>query len=131
MANYYSVGRTNYFTVRDTAVLEQLLSDSGIELEQGRDGSVVLLDGEGTGWSIYPEDSDEEIYLPDVIAGHLNPGQVAVFQSVGSEKLRYLGATAVAVNDRGEQVIVDLGDIYAAAAKAFDVPVSSISHAEY
>lgn len=131
MANYYSVGRTNYFAVRDTAALRKLLGDSGIELDTDSDGRVVLLDGEGTGWTIYDEDGDDEVFLPDVIAGHLEPGQVAVFQSVGSERLRYLGGTALAVNDGGDQVVVQLDDIYAAAAQAFGVPIGAISVAEY
>ena len=131
MADFYSIGRTNYFAVRDTSALRELLTDSGIEIDTDSDGRVVLLDGDGTGWTIYNEDGEDEVYLPDAIAEHLAPGQVAIFQSVGSERLRYLGGNSVAVNDRGEQVVVRLDDIYAAAAKAFDVPVTAITLAEY
>lgn len=48
----------------------------------------------------------------DIVARHLIDGDVAVFQEVGSEKMRYVGGVSVAVNSKGETVRVDLDDIY-------------------
>ena len=71
MSSYYSIGRSNYFSVSDTDALRDMLVDSGIELDTDDRGRVVLIDGEGADWTIYPEDGDDGIYLPDVIAEHL------------------------------------------------------------
>ncbi len=132
MATYTSMGRTNHFSVRDLQKLKGLVVGTGIELHQQEgENQVVLLDMEGTDWMISSEDCEDDIYLPDVIAQHLLPGEVVVFQSIGNEKLRYLGGNSVAVNSDGEQVWVHLSDIYAAAAKKFGIDRSSISLAEY
>lgn len=132
MANYTSVGRTNYFHVRNRAAVDDLLADSGIEIvsDTGR-GGIALLDSEGTDWVVRSDDDDDDgIFLPDVIAEHLAPGEVVVFQCIGSERLRYLTGQSVAVNDKGEKVVVDISDIYARAAEVFGVDPSSITAAE-
>jgi hypothetical protein len=132
MATYESVGRTNYFAVRDVPALETLLSDSGIELVHEHGGSrVALIDGEGTDWMLRDDDSDDETFLPDVIADHLAAGQVAVFQRVGHEGMRYVVGEAIAVNAAGDRVVLGLDDIYAQAAKQFGVDPASISTAAY
>ena len=132
MATHESVGRTNSVAVRDVPALETLLSDSGIELVYERGGSrVALIDGEGTDWTLRDEDSDDETFLPDVIAGHLAAGQVAVFQRVGHEGMRYVTGAAIAVNDKGDRVVLGLDDIYEQAAKQFGVDPASISTAAY
>ena len=133
MATYTSMGRTNYFAVRDSHLqaLKDLVVGTGIELDEEGENTVVLLDTEGCGWMICREDCDDDIYLPDVIGEYLQPGEVVVFQSIGSEKFRYLAGDSVACNDKGEQVWVHLSDIYAAAAAAFGVEQSKISIDEY
>jgi hypothetical protein len=132
MATYESVGRTNYFAVRDVPALETLLSDSGIELVHEHGGSrVALIDGEGTDWMLRDDDSDDETFLPDVVAAHLAAGQVAVFQRVGREGMRYVVGEAIAVNAAGDRVVLGLDDIYAQAAKQFGVDPASISTAAY
>ena len=133
MATYESVGRTNYFEVRDAAALEDLLSDSGIELVHEHGGSrVALIDGEGTDWTLHDDDdSDDQTFLPDVIADHLTAGQVAVFQRVGREGMRYVVGEAIAVHANGDRVVLGLDDIYKQAAKQFGVDPASISTAAY
>jgi hypothetical protein len=132
MTTYESVGRTNYFAVRDVSALETLLSDSGIELVHEHGGRrVALIDGEGTDWTLRDDDSDDETFLPDVIADHLTDGQVAVFQRVGREGMRYVVGEAIAVNATGERVVLGLDDIYAQAAKKFGVDPASINTAAY
>lgn len=132
MATYVSMGRSNHFRVRDVQALKELVSGTGIELqEEGADNTVVLLDIEGTDWLICSEDCEDDIYLPDVIAEHLHPGEVAVFQSIGNEKFRIVGGHSVAVNSDGEQVWVHLSDIYKKAAEHFGIAPDAISLAEY
>ncbi len=60
------------------------------------------------------EDSGEgvEVDLLALIAEHLKPGEVAVLKEAGSEKARYIGGRASAVNHRGETATVDLDAIY-------------------
>ena len=132
MATFVSMGRTNQFAVRDLQALTNLLADTGIELHhQEGENTVVLLDIWGCGWMICGEDNDDDIYLPDVISEHLQPGEIAVFQSIGNEKYRYLAGESIACDSKGEQVWIHLSDIYAAAAKAFGVEQSTIALAEY
>lgn len=133
MATYTSLGRTNHFAVKDLDAFRALISDSGIELEVvvEKDNVVVLLDTDGSEWAMYPEDSDDCIYLYDVIAEHLPPGEVVIFQSVGNEKFRYLNGYSVACDAKGGQVWVHLSDIYDRAAEQFGVDRAAISLAEY
>lgn len=131
VATYVSMGRSNHFRVRDVQPLKELVSGTGIEVEEEADNTVVLLDIEGTDWLICSEDCEDDIYLPDVIAEHLQPGEVAVFQSIGNEKFRVLGGHSVAVNSDGEQVWVYLSDIYKKAAEHFGIAPEAISLAEY
>ncbi len=107
------------------------MSGTGIEVEEEADNTVVLLDIEGTDWLICSEECEDDIYLPDVIAEHLHPGEVAVFQSIGNEKFRYLSGYSVACDANGEQVWVNLSDIYQRAAEQFEVDRAAISLAEY
>lgn len=132
MATYTSLGRTNYFAC-EIDELENLLRGSGIALERDSDGErAVLLDTEGADWVIYRDDEDDEgVWLPDVIAEYLKPGEIAVFQTIGHEKLRVLNGQAVAVNHTGQQVHVGIDDIYSAAAEAFGIPSTAISRATY
>lgn len=133
MATYVSLGRTNYFLPANRRRLDELLADSGIQVEQEAGGDrVVLLDTEGTDWVIYRDDEDDEgTWIPDVIAEYLQPGEIVIFQTIGHEKLRFLNGQAVAVSHTGQQVNLSMEDIYRQAAEAFGVPVNSISRAVY
>jgi Ribonuclease G/E len=98
-------------------------SDAG-DLDTDDDGDSDADDDEDS-------DEDENLFVPDMIAEHLLPGQVAVFEHVGHEKLRYLSGWAIAVFDDGRQIRVSLGDIYAMAASEFGVDRNSITAAAY
>jgi hypothetical protein len=136
MATYHGVGRSNYFAVKDVAALEDALSGSGItvECEPGRGDEVVVLIndcGDSGDWHFWSESSDDDVYVPDLLAEHLLPGEVAVCVHVGNEKMRYLGGYAVATHADGRQVAVHLNDIYDLAAAEFGVERQTISEAEY
>jgi hypothetical protein len=60
---------------------------------------------------------DYEIDIVAELTNHLADGEVAVLISVGNEKLRYIDGRAIAVNNKGEERRIDLGDIYELAAE--------------
>ena len=74
---------------------------------------------------------DVEVDVIDLVATHLTPGEVAVFQSIGNEKLRYVNGVAVAINADGDRVTVTLDDIYDLAATTFNTPREQIRAAVY
>ncbi|WP_454232459.1 hypothetical protein [Mycolicibacterium fortuitum] len=141
MANYYGVGRSNTFLVKDVAALKKTLEPGEFEVVEypHRDPNAVMLvvndcDGNG-GWCqwIYPADGDEpeELSVPDVIAEHLQDGQVAVFQHSGAEAKRYVIGHSIAVHSSGQQVTVDINDIYSLAAVRFGIDSDQINWAAY
>lgn len=133
MANFYGEARTNYFHVKDEEAFLKAMEDvPGIDIQSDANGFVILgddCDGYNTWykWSI----DDEELDIPQMVAEHLADGEVAIFMEVGHEKLRYLSGSAVAVNSKGEEVIVSIGDIYKLAATHFGLNEEEISRAEY
>lgn len=139
MANYYGAGRTNAFRVKDVAALKGALESADVEVvEEGPGTAVVLLvnDPDGGGYwgtAIFDDDGEcvDELFVPDMIAEHLDDGQVAVFVHAGAEKLCYITGYSIAVHSSGQQVRVELDDIYALAARSFDVDSSQIGEAVY
>jgi len=76
-------------------------------------------------------DADAEVDFLNELSQHLAKDEVAVLLTAGAEKLRYITGEALAVNYEGKVVDLSLLDIYQKAARAFRVPLSSITHAEY
>ncbi|MGJ6127307.1 hypothetical protein QN239_32530 [Mycolicibacterium sp. Y3] len=113
MADYYGKGRTNIFKVKDIEALKAALAGAEftVEARPDRGADAVLIqvsDNDVTGcWGqlVYSDDDDDveptELFVPDMIAEHLQDGQVAVFVHAGSEKLRYLSAYSIAVHANG------------------------------
>lgn len=121
MANYYSMGRTNHFAVKDPeafqAEIAPIIGDGDIVREE-RDGvdGFVLLFGEGVPSEHYDyEDEDAEpiqLDWEDIISPHLVDGEVCIIQEIGNEKLRYLTGYATAFNNKGERESISLSAIY-------------------
>jgi len=141
VADYYGKGRTNIFKVKDIDALTTALAGAEfiVEARPDRGADAVFIrvsDNDAAGsWSqlVYTDDDAEptELFVPAMIAEHLQDGQVAVFVHAGSEKLRYLSAYSIAVHADGRQVRVDLDDIYQRAADEFGVDVNEIDWAMY
>ncbi len=112
MANYYGSCRTNYFRVKDEEAFKAWVEElpGVVAVEEG--GRFALLEEYGEGWHEAGEKYDYDVDVIDDVIPHLAPGEVAVFQEVGAEKLRYLVGYSVAVNDKGEKLWVDIEDIY-------------------
>lgn len=119
MADYIGRYRSNYFAVKDRKAFEQFCKRFNLErITDDKDKSLVgFLDSGFNGSipvSIYNEEQDdnEDIDFLAELSTHLAPGHVAIVKEVGYEKMRYLVGLAFAVNSAGEQVKIDLYDIY-------------------
>ena len=134
MANWYGASRSNYFKVKDEAKFIEWAEGLGLVVIRSQHNSKLVgihpndyREGE---WPSDPEDG-EDTDLFTQLSKHLEPGQVAVLQTIGSENLRYLTGWAVAVNSKGKQVTVSIDDIYMVAAKKFGMDSTGITSACY
>jgi hypothetical protein len=121
MANYYGQTRTNYFAVKDPEAFKKALAKYPVEvITQERDGVTLYgfmdNDPNGGGDIYYHYDSDGNVIeidsYADLFKEHLEDDWVAVIMSAGSEKYRYLNGHAIAFNNKGEEIHLDLNDIY-------------------
>ncbi len=134
MANYYEKARTNYFKVKDIAAFNDWVNKfTGLDVVvQEQEGTVSILFDEESGVpSFYYDENDQEIEVDfmEELAKHLADDSVAVLEAVGSEKFRYLIGYAVAVNNKGESVSINLDMIYELAKQKFGA--KEISKAMY
>lgn len=118
MADFIGTARSNYFHVRNRHQFERAVADWDVEVVDDSEGRVCLLSFDEHGLWPITDDPDEEIH--EVLAPHLQDGEVAVFMEVGAERLRYVGGRAVAVNHDGQTRSVCLDDIYDLAAPLGD-----------
>ena len=127
MANYYATARSNYFAVKDEVVFRQWADQLGLKIMEPSHRDKVadsirrfaITPGDHTdngSWpdSLYDEESDEvhDVDVQEQLVAHLADDEVAVLIQVGSEKLRYVDGSAVALNSQGESVSIDLWYIY-------------------
>lgn len=148
MATYTGIGRTNTFYVKDAAAvktqpvaLPARVAHDGLEpvftvvdRDTGTPGAVSIFADEDGDWqtTLFAGDDDDEgteIYLPDWIVDHLQPGETAVFVHIGNEGKRHLGAFAIAVHSDGRQIHLNLDEIYQRARAEFGA--TSIDIAAY
>lgn len=125
MANYYGVGRTNYFAVKSAEDFTAEMANYPVEVitRDGEDGVTLYglmdanSDGGGWDWSYVAEMEDEdgepyetdlEIDWAEVFARHLVDGWVAILMETGAEKYRYVSGYALAVNSKGESREINL-----------------------
>jgi hypothetical protein len=142
MANYYATARSNYFAVKDENAFREWAAALRLTvLEPTHRDKVAdgirrfgIAPGNGDdsgGWptSLYREETDEceEIDVSEQLFVHLADEEVAILMEVGNEKLRYLCGSAVAVNNQGKTVRLDLASIYRKALKLGP----NITRAEY
>lgn len=142
MANYYATARSNYFAVKDESAFREWADRCGLDILEPclaevtadgirRYGITPKGDEDGGGWPTYIADDETDDYvdidLPNELAAHLVPGEVAILVETGSEKLRYVSGSAVAVNHKGRCVRLDLNSIYRSARRLG----SHITRAEY
>jgi hypothetical protein len=130
MADWMGSARSNYFRVKDEEAFKAWVETlPGVVAEQKEEAKLpdadapgrsekrhCLLETDGYGWPSSrwdPQTGDQrELDLYAELSEHLLPGEVAVLQEVGAEKLRYLTGVSVAVNSAGETIVVDLDEVY-------------------
>lgn len=120
---YYGYARSNYFEVKNEEKFAEFLDLFGnlelIKDNKGRVGFLVDSVHGGIPFERYDENNDKyyEINFNQELSEHLKDGEVAIYKEIGSEKLRYFIAYAVAVNSKGEVREVSIEDIYDIATK--------------
>lgn len=118
MANYYSMGRTNHFAVKDPDAFAEYITPlvgDGDVIREERDGveGFILLFPDGIPCYYDPEDGESvELEWDRILAPHLADGEVCVMQEIGNEKLRYLTGYAIAFNNKGDKEYINLSSIY-------------------
>ncbi|MHB8742801.1 MAG: hypothetical protein ACYC9L_06700 [Sulfuricaulis sp.] len=131
MADWYGSSRSNYFHVKDADVFRKAMANFDVEVWDNKEDPALF--GLGCGecsdgmWPSWDCDTDEEFDFIDKVWPHLADGEVAVFQTIGSERMRYLTGFATAVNHTGERVDVSIEDIYEKAEQAFQTKVKTKS----
>ena len=117
MSQYHAQTRSNYFRVKSLPAFWAWIETFGFQvITSDEDDSLVGFMGQRDIPAFDPE-TNEEINFTRELAGHLAEDEVAIFQEVGSENLRYLNGSAVAVNHLGEFEEISLFDIHDLARK--------------
>lgn len=136
MANYYETARSNYFLVKDEEAFKKecsFIGDCEISTQVRNDKTYYAIIGsQEYGFPVWLRDENEdeieiEIDWEDFFKRHLADDEVAIVMGAGSEKIRYVNGWAVAYNNKGDAVSVNLDDIYE-KAKSLG---SNITHASY
>jgi hypothetical protein len=145
MANYYGVGRTNYFAVKSAEDFTAEMANYPVEVitREGEDGVTLYglmdadSDGGGWNWSYVaeleaedgePVETDLEIDWVEVFARHLADGWVAILMETGAEKYRYVSGYALAVNSKGESHEINLSRDIAKLALTLGENVTDASY---
>ena len=117
MSQYHAQTRSNYFRVKSLPAFWAWIETFGFQvITSDEDDSLVGFMGKRDIPAFDPE-TNEEINFTRELASHLAEDEVAIFQEVGSENLRYLNGSAVAVNHLGESEEISLYDIHSLARK--------------
>lgn len=127
MANWYGLGRTNYFKVKDREAFDQMLETYGLEpivLTEDERGIVLsgwgfTDDGDLPSWVEHPA-SGEEIEFWDLIFPFVAQDSVLIYMTAGSEKARYATGSAFAYCN-GEMEQITLDEIYSMAEERFGI----------
>ena len=126
MATYMEMARSNYFKVKDKDAFKEFLGlFSGLDLIEDDQGRVGFLAHDGLPLDLIVDEEtgeDDHIDFVGELAGHLVDGEVAVVQVIGWEKMRYLSAYATAINNKLDQVNVDISDIFPLAKELTSRP---------
>ena len=131
MANYYATARSNYFAVKDETAFRKWAARIGLNImepdhhDKVAEGvprfGITPGDEDNGGWPnlLHNAETDDydDIDVPGQLSVHLADDEVAILMEAGSEKLRYVSGSAVAVNNKGETASVNLGSIYRTARR--------------
>ena len=133
MANYFASSRTNAVKIIDKDGLIEALAPFNIDIVwvDAPEPMALFLVSEGSDsgsmydWALDEDDNDLEFSFEDFILPYVAPGEVLIYQEIGSEKLRYLNgfSEAYVKDEAGEvkQVSLSINDIYEKAAQELGV----------
>ena len=117
--NYECTARSNYFRVQDEAAFRAWARTRDLHLTEtvvGGELSLMMEPRDDGGWPShwYNVETNEggECDIPQELARHLHPEDVAVLMEAGHEGHRHVAGMALAVNAQGETRIISLADIY-------------------
>jgi hypothetical protein len=123
MANYEARFRTNNFRVKNKEQFEKFIdtligTDSEIQLDTNKDQYTLY------GYTSIPSeiyDAHKDTYTGiDFYAEmrkYLADGEVMIIQEIGNEKLRYFTGLAVAMDNKGKEIVINIDDINRKAMK--------------
>lgn len=142
MSDWIGAARSSYFAVKDEAAFRAWVKKRGLHVLEPQRALPRSIDGkvapkmfavapEEGGWPAYDLEASEELNLVAELAELIQVGQIVVFHEVGADKLRYMTGHAVAFDNTGKSVSINLEDIYERAADYFDVTVTSIPKCQY
>ena len=121
MANYYCAARTNYFKVKDMNKFLAWAKQYEVKViddahKEGNPSEVrvglISENPDSGGWPSYDMDTGSDIDFVSLLSEHLADDEVAIFVEAGSEKMRYVVGSAIAVNSAGDVLGVNIDDIY-------------------
>ena len=126
MATYMEMARSNYFRVKDKEAFTAFLDHfNSVDLIEDHEGRVGFLAHDGLPFDLIVDEEtgeDDHIDFVGELTSHLADGEVAVVQVIGWEKMRYLNAYATAINNKQDQVNVDISDIFPLAKELTSRP---------
>lgn len=124
MANWYGTSRSNYFRVKDAEAFKSHMDELGARHWSRSDGTFAVGGDDDGHWpSSFIDDTGEcqDFDFMEEVRKHLLPGEVAIFQQAGAEKLRYVTGQAIAVHSDGRRCFVDINSIYALVKQTFGI----------
>ena len=126
MATYMEMAQSNYFRVKDKEAFTAFLDHfNSVDLIEDHEGRVGFLAHDGLPFDLIVDEEtgeDDHIDFVGELTSHLADGEVAVVQVIGWEKMRYLNAYATAINNKQDQVNVDISDIFPLAKELTSRP---------
>ena len=129
MADYIATARSNFFRVKNKAAFKKWSSSRELGVWEEGTGEkkkfAIYADGPNEdGWptTLYNEKTEKEIDvdIEGELVEHLKDGSVAVLMTTGSMGYEDLYGYAVAINSKGEEVRIDVHEIYDRAASLGD-----------
>lgn len=138
MANWYGMGRTNYFRVKDAGKFKNFVDqfDGAVLIE--KDGCYGFYNNTELGeqpsrWTALDQygdftDESDEIFILDEIHKHLAEDDVVIYQESGSVRARYVTGMSLAINSKGESIRIDIDDIFKVAEDKFGIQATHSSY---
>lgn len=128
MADWYGISRSNYFAVKNKKKFKDFCKKWNAELITKSNNKKLVGFISNDEFGALPSINLDEPNSVDnfdnfivELSTHLKKDQVAIMMESGSEKVRYVTGSAIAVNHKGKTVSVGLNDIYKLAEKEFGI----------